>query len=192
MEAVETFGIVIGAQKNEKLGGSDSFDIFTMDHGIMRWFSRSQSLVGVNCVFEDVKISGSRTTETAGNLHGMEILSKNSDAMRQNGSYEHGKTFIETMRKMVFDGIPMCGLFAITRQAIKNFASNFNADVVLLKALYLLCKEEGYAVDATWINSLSPTDKIFARGVIFLEFDCITFGHASALIDSLRQWMLSL
>jgi hypothetical protein len=192
MAMVETFGIVIDVKKNEKSDGISSIDVFTPDSGIVRWFNKSPSGVPLDCTFEEVEITGNRTTETAGNFYGIKILSNNATAMVKNGSYDHAKTFVETLRSVVFDGVPLENLFAITRRTIGNFAAEFDANVVLLKALYLLCREEGYAVDVLWMASLTDSDKIFAKEVILSKFGHSDNDRAASLTRSLRLWILSL
>jgi hypothetical protein len=197
MELIETFGVVIGIQRDVQLVKIVSIEIFTFDYGIMRWFNRSCLEAGIDYLFESIEITGAKTTETAGNLQKIKIISQDATAMKENGSYEHGKIFVETLRKITFDGFPLQNLFLITRQAIKNFASGFDANVVLLKALYLLCKEEGYAVDAEWMESLGSEDKILACCAISSQLSTDPISGAGPdriciLTDLLRQWALSL
>ncbi|MDR2778754.1 MAG: hypothetical protein LBB16_00490 [Puniceicoccales bacterium] len=191
MDIIVTAGIVISIQKNEKSGKILSMDIFTIDYGIMRWFIQPPFDHSKDYMFEDIEITGNKTTETAGRMHKIITLSKNSNAMKQNGSYQRAKVFTEILREMTFDGVPLENLFAITKQAIRNFASNFNADMVLLKALYLLCREEGYAVDSAWMNSLSDMDKALAKSIISSRFDVSIDNKTSYLVDSLQRWLLS-
>ncbi|MDR2737366.1 MAG: hypothetical protein LBB18_00275 [Puniceicoccales bacterium] len=192
MEPVGAFGIAIDAKLDERLGRISSIDVLTPDCGIVRWFNRSPSPSKFDCVFEDVEIIGDRTTDTAGNFYDIKILSKNAAIMKKNGSYDHAKTFTETLRRVVFDGVPLEGLFRITERAIKNFTAELNANVVLLKALYLLCREEGYAVDSLWVNSLSDFDGIFVREVIASKFAHYDADRTKNLAEALRQWILSL
>jgi hypothetical protein len=192
MGTIETTGIVIGIQSNEQWKKILSMDIFTIDYGIMRWFIRSPFDHARDYMFEDVEIIGNKITETAGKVHKMTVLSSNSHAMKQNGNHQGAGVFVKILRKVTFDGVPLENLFMITRQTIKNFASNFNADMVLLKALYLLCREEGYAVDSTWMHSLSPCERMLAKSIIASKFDANIDNGASHLIDSLQTWILSL
>jgi hypothetical protein len=195
-ENVETLGIVIGVLKDGS-GEVSSADVFTVDYGITRWFNRTPRGSMTDCLFEDVEILGQKITETAGRLYGMKILSSNGNRMKKNGSYDHGKTFLTTLRSLVFDGIPLDSLFIITGQAIKNFSAGFDKNSVLFKALYLLGKEEGYAVEATWMNSLAETDRILASDVICSGLPEISLpsdkmDSIEKLINSLQRWMLSL
>jgi hypothetical protein len=112
--------------------------------------------------------------------------------MKENGNYQRAEVFVKILRKVTFDGVPLENLFVITKQTIKNFVSNFNADMVLLKALYLLCREEGYAVDSTWMHSLSHCDRALTKSIIASKFDTNIDHGASHLIDSLQTWLLSL
>ncbi|MDR1528659.1 MAG: hypothetical protein LBS22_03705 [Puniceicoccales bacterium] len=192
MDTVETTGMVISVQKNEQSKKILSMDIFTIDYGIMRWFIKSPFDHSRDYMFEDVEVIGNKITETAGKVHKLTIVSNNSHAMEENGNYQGAEVFVKILRKVTFDGVPLENLFVITRQTIKNFASNFNADMVLLKALYLLCREEGYAVDSTWMNSLPPCDRVLAKSIIASKFDANIDHRASHLIDSLQTWILSL
>ncbi|MDR1413402.1 MAG: hypothetical protein LBI56_00475 [Puniceicoccales bacterium] len=197
MKSVETFGIVIGVQRDRYFGRITSLDIFTVDYGIMRWFSRLHLDAQVDYLFASVEIIGDKTTETAGNLKKIKVIAQNASAMQENDSYEQGKLFMETLRKITFDGFPLEDLFLITGQAIKNFVAGFNADVVLLKAVYLLCKEEGYAVDAGWMKSLGSTGKTLACDVIFSPLSLGQISNATLdricfLTDSLIHWALAL
>ncbi|MDR1173366.1 MAG: hypothetical protein LBK24_01065 [Puniceicoccales bacterium] len=192
MDHVETSGMVIGVQSSEQSKKILSVDIFTVDYGIMRWFTKSSFDHTKDYMFEDVEVIGNKTTETAGKVHKLMTSSNNSHALKQNGNYQGAEVFVKILRKVTFDGVPMENLFMITKQTIKNFASNFNADMVLLKALYLLCREEGYAVDSTWMHSLSPCDRVLAKSIIASKFDANIDHRASHLIDSLQTWLLSL
>ncbi|MDR2629095.1 MAG: hypothetical protein LBC30_03855 [Puniceicoccales bacterium] len=192
MNTVETSGIVISVQNNEQSKKILSMDIFTIDYGIMRWFIKSPFDHSRDYMFEDVEVIGNKITETAGKVHKLTMLSNNSSTMKQNGNYQGAETFMKILRKITFDGVPMENLFTITKQTIKNFASNFNADMVLLKALYLLCREEGYAVDSIWMHSLSHRDRALAKSIIASKFDANIDNGASHLIDSIRTWLLSL
>ncbi|MDR1890896.1 MAG: hypothetical protein LBQ23_01770 [Puniceicoccales bacterium] len=191
MDTITTAGIVIDVQKNEQSGKILSMDVFTIDYGIMRWFVQTSLDHSRDFMFEDVEIIGNKTTETAGKVYKITTLSDNSNAMRQNGNYQRAKVFVEILRKVIFDGVPLENLFVITKQAIKNFASNFDASMVLLKALYLLCREEGYAVDTTWMNSLSDGDRTLARTIISSKLDANVDDGAPRLSDSLQRWLLS-
>ncbi|MDR1233250.1 MAG: hypothetical protein LBJ75_03260 [Puniceicoccales bacterium] len=192
MDPVETSGMVIGVQSNEQSKKILSVDIFTVDYGIMRWFTKSSFDHTKDYMFEDVEVIGNKITETAGKVHKLMTSSNNSHALKQNGNYQGAEVFVKILRKVTFDGVPMENLFMITKQTIKNFASNFNVDMVLLKALYLLCREEGYAVDSTWMHSLSPCDMVLAKSIIAAKFDANIDHRASYLIDSLQTWLLSL
>ncbi|MDR1457655.1 MAG: hypothetical protein LBI47_02280 [Puniceicoccales bacterium] len=192
MGTIETIGIVISVQSNEQSKKILSMDVFTIDYGIMRWFIKSPFDHSRDYMFEDVEIVGNKITETAGKVHKMMVLSSNSQAMKQNGNHQGAEVFVKILRKVTFDGVPLENLFMITKQTIKNFASNFNADMILLKALYLLCREEGYAVDSTWMHSLPHCDRILARSIIASRFDANIDNKASHLIDSLQTWILSL
>jgi hypothetical protein len=190
MGSVETSGMVIGVQKNDST--ILSLDVFTVDYGIMRWFGKIRPSCNIDHMFEDVVIGGRMRTETSGSMSTIEIMSQNTPAMKENGSYGNGKIFVETMRSIVFDGIPLDKLFVITKQAIKNFVLGFNCDVVLVKALYLLCREEGYAVDTIWLGSLEERDRDFAREIIASRYDFVPSPGACELAVSLRRWMLCL
>ncbi|MDR2603182.1 MAG: DNA repair protein RecO [Puniceicoccales bacterium] len=192
MDAVETSGIVISVQNDEQSKKILSVDIFTIDYGIMRWFIKSPFDHSRDYMFEDVEVIGNKITETAGKVHKMTVLSNNSQAMKQNRNYQRAEVFVKILRKVTFDGVPLENLFMVTKQTIKNFVSNFNADMVLLKALYLLCREEGYAVDSIWMYSLSHRDRTLAKSIITSKFDANIDDGASHLIDSLQTWILSL
>jgi hypothetical protein len=192
MESEETLGIVLDAREGRNFDGIACIDVFTENHGIVRLFNKSREKIGVNCVFENVAMIKKMTSGTIGNFYKIKILSENAKTMRINGSYDHGRMFVETLRHVVFDGVSLRNLFIITRQAISNFASKHDANVVMLKALYLLCREEGYAVDLSWMNSLSPSNKALARKVISSNFDCESSDQIWWLIESLQRWILSL
>ncbi|MDR2776989.1 MAG: hypothetical protein LBB17_03025 [Puniceicoccales bacterium] len=192
MDTVEASGIVISVQNNEQSKKILSMDIFTIDYGIMRWFIKSPFDHSKDYMFEDVEVIGNKITETAGKIHKITMLSNNSHTMKDNGNYQVAEVFVKILRKITFDGVPMENLFLITKQTIKNFVSNFNADMVLLKALYLLCREEGYAVDSIWMHSLSSHDRTLAKSIIASRFDANIDNKASHLINSLQTWILSL
>ncbi|MDR2432565.1 MAG: hypothetical protein LBD34_02315 [Puniceicoccales bacterium] len=192
MGTIETTGIVISVQSNEQSKKILSMDIFTIDYGIMRWFIKHPFDHSGDYTFEDVEVIGDKVTETAGKMHKMTMLSSNSHAMKENGNHQEAEVFVKILRKVTFDGVPLENLFMLTKQTIKNFASNFNADMVLLKALYLLCREEGYAVDSIWMHSLSHRDRMLAKNIIASKFDVNIDNRASHLIDSLQTWILSI
>ncbi|MDR3144292.1 MAG: hypothetical protein LBT64_02200 [Puniceicoccales bacterium] len=196
METIETSGVVIGVQSATETGSVAALDVFTVDFGIMKFFSRLRFPIEPACVFEDVALSGTKTTATAGNFHGVKFLSKNHDRMLQNGSLKQAKIFVDTMRNIVFDGVPLEDLLVITKQAIRNFALNFDPNVVLLKGLYLICREEGYAVDIDWLHSLPENDRTLAKEVISSELSHGAraendISQLEALVSSLRHWTLS-
>jgi hypothetical protein len=194
-ESVETSGVVIAVQRDGN-GRISSLDVFTEDHGIMRWFNRAPLDDGRDYTFEDVEISGERATATAGKSFVVNVSSNNMARMAANGSQGDAKFFVDVLRGIVFDGVPLDRLFAITKQAIRNFVAEHNAAVVLLKALYLVCREEGYAVDAIWLDSLPNESKSLARGTIAAplggNFPEGSSGAIRPLAESLGRWMLSL
>ncbi|HZZ21026.1 MAG TPA: hypothetical protein VFE25_16755 [Opitutaceae bacterium] len=54
----------------------------------------------------------------------------------------------------------------LLRTALDAFAEGVRPDVVYLKSLYLLARDEGYPVKQEWIPSLSDTERVQAASVL--------------------------
>jgi len=63
--------------------------------------------------------------------------------------------------------------------------------MVLLKALYLLCGAEGYALDTLWMNSLSDLDRNVTRSIISSRFEVEVPDRIHYFVTSLQWWILS-
>jgi hypothetical protein len=184
-------GIVVGVKVHADAPVA-YVDILSMDGGIVRWFNRFSRAAGGDYTFAEVEFLGERTTDTAGNCYAMEIKADNAAAMKSNGSYGRAQIYIALLRSVVIDGVPLGDLFTVTQRAIKNFASGFNADAVLLKALYLLCKCEGYAIQLGWLRSLGDGDMEIAIKTISAPLRRCQEFVGGKILRSLRHWILSL
>ena len=190
MELVQTDGIVIAVHKKDDVHYA-SIDVLSSEYGILRWYNDRVLDPAVEYMLSEIYVSGKRSTVTACNLITCKIVNHSFDNLTKNGSLSHALAFVQLLRAIVFDGIPLEGLYKITKQTIKNFAAGFTPDIVLIKALYLVCREEGYAVDNIWLNSLTKDEQALAKQMIYCKSDMASPPEAGDILRSLQNWILS-
>ena len=189
MELIETGGIVIATQG---YGTYSSIDLLTPEYGILHWYNDQVLDNSIDYLFDEIHATGRRNTVTACNFNSVKVITHSSDILKRNRSYEYAVLFAKVFRSIVFDGTPLGNLFDLTKQTIKNFSLGFNPEIVTIKALYLICRHEGYAVDSLWINSLSSKNKALALQIIRCKTNIELPKTSKIILKSLRDWILSI
>ena len=180
-------GMVIGLEGAPNHKGMVLGSIFVKDFGILRCFFKSALMAPKQVLFAEVDIYGKFLSPTSFLAQKITILQTHFENLEAHHHLTYAERLVKKMREWVYDGVELDALLVVIERAVRHLANGYNGHIVLLKALYLVCKSEGYSIVA-WQSQLSEEDRLLSQKVMATRED-FEYDRLPALTQSLEYWM---
>ncbi len=171
------------------------YQVFTAEHGLLLCLKRISTRKTIKIqpdLFDRAQLELEKPQSgVAWFLREYTVVARHTGIARNYKTFLNASEFAAALLKNLAHVETFEKLFSLAAIAFESWEKGHDADVVLLKSLYLFARQEGYPVKEDWWQNLSAQEREQSARILNKKIELLETGDPACpdLLDNLKDWI---
>ncbi len=172
------------------------YQVFTAEHGLLLCLNRISSRKSLKIqpdLFDRAHLELDKPQSGAAWFLGeYNLITRHTGIARNYKTFLRASEFATAMLKNLAHVETFEKLYDLTATAFRSWEKGYDAEVVLLKSLYLFARQEGYPVKEDWWQAIPAKEREKSASILNKKIELLEPGDPAYtdLLDNLKDWII--